>query len=420
VFVWVNKNKLMDLFGNLLMGRTEQIGLLPTQRDFFSSDATHAAYCGGFGSGKSYVGVLKTIAMKLKYSEYAVAYYLPSYNLVRDIAFPKFTEILDKLGVKHTLNKSDKEILIPGANKIILRTMDNPETIIGYEVAYSCIDEADVLPQTKMTEAFSKIIARNRSVLHDGSTNKVSVVSTPESFGWLYNFFVKNKSANRELFKAKTSENPFLPAGYIATLTESYTPAQLKAYLNGEFVNLTSGSVYSDYDRKQLHSNRTIQKHDKLHIGMDFNITNMNAVINVIDGNIKIAVDEITNAYDTMQMIRIINDKYPDHAIIVYPDASGRNRSTSGKSDIRLLMDEGYTVRAPNKNPFVRDRVNSLNKMFRDKTYLVNSNNCPEYTEALEKIAYNKNEPDKQSGFDHITDAGGYFAYIVSITSFTI
>jgi len=58
--------------------------------------------------------------------------------------------------------------------------------------------------------------------------------------------------------------------------------------------------------------------------------------------------------------------------------------------------------------------------MFRDKTYLVNSNNCPEYTEALEKIAYNKNEPDKQSGFDHITDAGGYFAYIVSITSFTI
>jgi hypothetical protein len=43
---------------------------------------------------------------------------------------------------------------------------------------------------------------------------------------------------------------------------------------------------------------------------------------------------------------------------------------------------------------------------------MVNTHKCPEYTEALEKMAYDKNGvPDKSSGFDHITDAGGYFVY---------
>ncbi|WP_369081323.1 hypothetical protein, partial [Streptobacillus moniliformis] len=35
---------------------------------------------------------------------------------------------------------------------------------------------------------------------------------------------------------------------------------------------------------------------------------------------------------------------------------------------------------------------------------------CPEYTDALEQQAYDKNGmPDKEGGFDHVNDAGGYF-----------
>lgn len=402
------------------MSRTERIGLMPTQLKFFNSKATHACYVGGFGSGKSFVGIFKTIAKKLQYPEFAVAYYLPTYGLVKDIAFPKFTEMLDKLGVPYTLNKTDKEIIIPGCNKILFRTMDNPETIIGYEVAYSCIDEADVLPPAKMAEAFAKIIARNRATLPDGATNCISTVSTPEGYGWLYNFFVKDKTPDREIFKARTKENPFLPKEYITTLTNSYTEAQLQAYLNGEFVNLTSGNVYSDYDRNLNHTSRVIHKDDVLHIGMDFNITNMNAVVSVIDGDTKHAVEEITHAYDTISMIRIIQERYEGHKVVIYPDASGANRNTSGKSDILLLREAGFITRANKKNPFVRDRVNAVNKGFRDKTVLVNSHICVELTEALERIAYNNGEPDKTSGFDHITDGFGYAIYTLNIQSFTI
>ena len=93
---------------------------------------------------------------------------------------------------------------------------------------------------------------------------------------------------------------------------------------------------------------------------------------------------------------------------------------TKHLDDIELLINAGFTIRGGKANPFVRDRVNAMNKAFYDKKYFVNTHNCPEYTEALEKIAYLNNEPDKHSGLYHITDAGGYFCYNVNKKSCTI
>ena len=213
----------------------------------------------------------------------------------------------------------------------------------------------------------------------------------------------------------------------------SYTPQQLEAYLNGEFVNLTSGSVYHRFKRTQNHTNRTIQTNDVLHIGLDFNVTKMNAVVHVVDEKeidwkqanglptikkkvrIKSAVDEIVNAYDTAEIIELIKQKFPNFKIIVYPDASGGNRNAAGKSDIDLLKGAGFVVRKLSKNPFVKDRVNAVNLAFLDSNgnilYYANTDRCSNYTEALENQVYKNGEPDKTSGFDHITEAGGYFVY---------
>ena len=114
-------------------------------------------------------------------------------------------------------------------------------------------------------------------------------------------------------------------------------------------------------------------------------------------------------------MITAIQNKFAGHRIVIYPDASGKSRSTSGKSDIDLLKRARFTVRNLNKNPFVRDRVNKMNSAFLngkgERLYLVNTNQCPVYTEGLEKQPYKNGEPDKEGGFDHITEAGGYFIH---------
>jgi len=395
----------------------KDISLLPAQIEFVNSTFRHTGFVAGFGSGKTQGGVAKIIIKKLEFPKIDVAYYLPTYNLIKDIAVPRIGEFLTDLGLEFTINLSDKFFQVYNGGidigRIIMRTMDNPALIVGYEVGYSLIDECDVQPKNKMTIVFNQILARNRTKLPDNKKNCVDVVGTPEGFKWFYEFFVTKANDTKVLIKARTQDNPFLPADYIDSLKDVYTTEQLSAYLEGEFVNLTSGNVYRNYDRKLNHTDREIKQGDILHIGMDFNITNMSAVIHVVDSGTLKAVEEIVDAYDTQEMIQMIKDRYKGYSIVVYPDASSGARKTNGKSDEKLLKEARFTIRKQSKNTRVRDRVTDMNVAFLngkgERSYFVNSNKCIKYTEGLERQPYDKNgAPDKASGYDHMNDAGGY------------
>ena len=184
--------------------------ILSHQADFIQSNHTHTAIIGGYGSGKSFGGTLKIVLKKLAYPNIDVAYYLPTYGLIKDIAFPNISDLLNLQKIPFNLNKSDKEFITP-YGKIIMRSMDCPELIVGFEVGYSIIDEADVISVSKMNESFKNIVARNRKKLPNGDKNCLDFVSTPEGFGFLYNFFVKNPSPEKLIIKASSLSNPFLP-----------------------------------------------------------------------------------------------------------------------------------------------------------------------------------------------------------------
>lgn len=389
--------------------------LLEHQAEFIESEFVHTGIVGGFRSGKSQAGVIKTCMKKLKYPGIDVAYYLPTYGLIKDIAYPKFSSFLEEHGINYVLNKTDHEF-VTSYGRIILRSMDNPDTIIGYEVGYSLIDEADVLPTPHMNNVFIKVVARLSIPLPDGKPNCLDFVSTPEGFKFLYDFFVKKPHEKKKLIRAKTKNNPFISDSYIETLEMSYTEQQLEAYLNGEFVNLTSGSVYHKFNRLVNHTNREIQPRDVLHIGMDFNVTKMSAVVHVVENDKLYAVDEIVDAYDTPEMCELIKKAYPNHQIVVYPDASGDSRKTSSSdTDIEIIKKYKFKVKVDESNPSVKDRITTMNVAFCDNknvtTYLVNTDKCPSYTEALEQLTYKNGIPDKTSGLDHVTDSGGYCAW---------
>ena len=386
------------------------VNLLEHQSEFLESQHRHTGLVGGFRSGKSHIGIWKTISKKLQFPSVDVAYYLPTYPLIKDIAFPKFTEALTQANIPFTLNKSDKDIITP-YGRIIMRSMDNPDLIVGYEVGYSLIDEADVLPKRKMEDVMVKILARN-SVKSEGNNNATDCVSTPEGFRFLYDFFVKRDTDSKLLIRASTRNNPFISDSYIESLEETYTPELLRAYLEGEFVNLTSGAVYNHFDRSGNHSDREVQDGDILHIGLDFNVGAMAAIVHVIDEGNPIAVDEVVNAYKTEDICQILKGRYPNHRLFAYPDASGKAVKTSASiTDIDTIKKAGINVRALKVNPNVKDRVNTMNKKLQDKSYLINTYKCPTYTDCLEQQPYRNGEPDKTLGLDHATDAGGYFIW---------
>lgn len=396
-----------------------EVNLTGPQFDFVEAPEQFPAFVGGLGSGKTFSCIWRAIRLKLQYPRQNVAYYLPTYDLVRTIAYPRFEEELYKLGIQYKVNKSDAFIDFPGMGQIIFRTMDTPERIIGYEVADSLVDELDTLQMQKAKDVWTKIIARNRQKKPDGGLNTVGVGTTPEGFRFVYERWKKDPKPGYRLIKAPTSSNAHnLPAGYVDTLLAAYPESLKLAYLEGEFVNMVSGSVYPHFDRKNNSSDQKVLPGETLHIGMDFNVLHGCAVIFVLRNGDPHAVQEFTELYDTPSMIRVLTERYEGHQIFAYPDASGKNRKSQDASaaDINLLRQARMIVLAPNANPAVKDRVMSVNALIGDESrprkLKVNPDTCPGLIEAFEQQCYDKNgEPDKSSGLDHVLDAAGYFIH---------
>jgi hypothetical protein len=392
------------------------------QYELITTDKRYPAMVAGFGSGKTQALVNRAIRLKFEYPECNIAYYLPTYDLVDRIAFPRFEETLADLGYIDgedfkTYRGKAAIIKFPGAGEIIFRTMDRPSRIVGYEVGDSLVDELDTLKEDDAAAVWSKIIARNRQKKANGDANTVAVGTTPEGFRFVYRRWKKEPPSDQyHIIKASTYSNARnLPDEYIPDLIADYPPNLIQAYLEGEFVNLTSGSVYAEFSRELNGSREIIRPGEPLHIGMDFNVGKMAGVIFVQREGWPHAVNEIVGVLDTPAMIETIKRRFANHSIFIYPDATGGARKTvrASVSDIALLEQAGFTVLVNSSNPAVKDRILSVNRMILAggvRRLKVNADLCPAFTEALEKQAYDKNgEPDKTSGFDHAVDAGGYF-----------
>lgn len=394
-----------------------KLSLTEPQEAFVFSEAPHPALVAGYGAGKSQAAVIRLLVKALEYPGMDFGFVEPTYDLVKLIAWPRFTGMLEGWGIEHELNKSDSVLKIGNGSQIIFRSADNVDRMVGFEIADGVIDEIDTLKRDHAADVWTKMLARCRQSKPDGSANTLAAASTPEGFRFVYETWGKATKPGYALIKAPTSSNPYLPAGYIDQLKATYSSSQLQAYLDGEFVNLTAGSVYAEFDRRLNGTNETIQRGEPLHIGLDFNVNNMSGVVCVIRHGNPLALEEITQVRDTPAMIEAIKRRYPGHSITVYPDASGgATKSVNASlSDITLLRSAGFTVLAPSKNPAVKDRIMAVNQMIHNqgvRRLYVNFDKCPSLVEGLEQQAYAKNgEPDKASGLDHLNDALGYFIH---------
>lgn len=384
------------------------------QDRFIFSEAKYPAFVGGFGSGKTEALIIRALLSKINNPESDRAFYEPTYDLIRMIAWPRFEEMLSNLGIPYQLVKHPHNVLnIEGCGRIIFRSMDTPSRIIGYEVGDSDVDELDTLKRNDAADVWRRILSRNRQKKAGSEINTAAVATTPEGFRFVYETWEAKDLPGYELIRAPTSSNPHLPEGYIQSLRDIYPAHLLDAYLEGLFVNLTTGTIYIGFDRKKCNTSETQKDNEPLHIGMDFNVGNMSAVVHVKREGKPIAVDEITKAYDTPDICSVIKSRYPGHSISVYPDSSGGSRKSNdaGTTDLKVLRDAGFSVYAPSKNPPVRNRINAMNAAF-GSGYLVNVDRCPVYSRCLEQQAYNANgEPDKTQGLDHLPDGGGYFIH---------
>ena len=405
------------------------------QAAFIALPHKFRAYVAGYGAGKTWALCAAQCAHFWQHPRANYGYFAPTYPMIRDIFYPTVDEVAFDWGLSCKVQESNKEVSFYSGRTYrgttICRSMEKPGSIIGFKIARASVDEIDTLPLKKAQTAWRKILARLR--MNYAGLNGADVGTTPEGFGFVYQQWVREvqaKPALAEMYglvQAATHDNALnLPDDYIPSLLASYPENLIQAYLLGQFVNLTSGTVYHAFIRKLNSCDDMIQDGEPAFVGMDFNVGQMAAVIHVKRHGLPRAVGEIVGAFDTPDMIAKLKAKLWRYSgeswiktreIRVYPDASGGSRDSTNASltDLSLLTNAGFSVSAPKANPPVKDRVNAMNAMFCNSTgerrYLVNPSLCPTYVDHLEQQTWDGGEPDKKSGNDHTNDAGGYFIH---------
>ncbi|WP_421547373.1 terminase large subunit domain-containing protein [Pseudomonas sp. QD4] len=397
------------------------------QFEFISHPKKFSAFVGGYRSGKTFVGCVRLCINALENPGIPQGYFAPTYPQIADIFYDTMPVVAEAFGLFADIVPSKKRVYLRDnrgrcLSTIVCKSMEHPHRIVGFNIAHALVDEIDCMPIKKADSAWKKIIARMSTVWPGRDMNTIDVTTTPEGFNWVYRKFVKELASNpsqRPLYgivHASTRQNAKnLPKDYIKSLRESYPANLVDAYIDGLFVNLTSGSVYPSFCRKQNHTDATIRPGEQLHIGMDFNINRMAATVHVIRDGLPMLLEEATSLFDTPAMIVELKRRFPGHSITVYPDASGKNRKSvnGSESDHSLLRAAGFMVMVNPSNPMVRDRVLAVNAMFlnigQKRRYLVNTDNCPVTTQVLEQQAYDEHGQPNKDGTEDPVDALGYF-----------
>jgi hypothetical protein len=395
--------------------------LHPGQLAFVDDTATQIlGISAGYGAGKTRALCAKAVMLAAVNQGFIGCVMEPTGPLIRDIWQTDFEAFLEAYDIPYTFRASplpEYMLHLPGGDtKILCRSFENWSRIIGLNLAWVLADEIDTVTPSIANKAFPKILGRLRS----GNVRQFGAASTPEGFRWMWNTFGSDEAKqrpDRQLIKMRTADNPHLPPDFIERLEANYDPSLLRAYLDGEFVNLTTGQVYDRFDRAK-HVTATVPDitREPMRVGIDFNVGNMSAVIAVRLNNGLLVIDEIAGAHDTDALAQEIRRRHPQQQVYIYPDASGGSRSTNAsQTDIQILESYGMSNQSPRSNPPVRDRVAAVQALLENgkgQVRLQVAQGCRRVIECLELQCYSdKGEPDKDAGFDHMNDALGYLVW---------
>lgn len=334
-------------------------------------------------------------------------YVAPTYGSAKEIAWDMLIHTIPPEYVYKT-NESSLTLRLINGSVISLKGAEKPNNLRGRALDFCVLDEfADMRP-----EAWYEVI---RPSLSDRQGNAV-FIGTPKGRNHFYDLWAKgiDEANNWASFQYTTIQGENVPEEEIEAARADLDERTFKQEYEAEFVTY-QGLIYYGFSREES----VLDMGDDsgtLHIGMDFNLDPMSAVICIRKGEKLYAVDEIVMyGSNTDEMVAEIINRYPRRSIIIYPDPASRQRKTSagGRTDLSILQNAGFSVKAKNSHALVRDRINAVNSRLLSgdgERHLFVSPKCKQTIKSLERQTYKEGTsiPNKDDGFDHMNDALGY------------
>lgn len=418
---------------------SQAVTLTPKQANIFAwgwqrSARFRDAVCGRrFGKtflGKAEMRRAARLAMKWNVSiEDEIWYCAPTQKQAKRVFWRRLKQSIPPHWRAGKPNETELSITLVSGHILRCVGLNNYDDLRGSGLFFVLIDEWADCPYEAWEEVLRPMLSTCRYTI-DGVTyigGHALRIGTPKGFNHCYDTWFAGQEGREPDHKSwlyTSVDGGNVPPEELEAARRKMDPRTFRQEYLASFENY-QGVIYYCFDRRENHTDETAQRGDVLHIGMDFNVGKMAAVVYVMRDGLPRAVDEFMDVFDTPAMIEAIQKKYSreNHQIKIYPDASGKNRKSSdaSNSDIALLEKAGFDVYVNNANPAVKDRINAVNAMlcntYGERRLLVNTRTCPKFTQCLERQIYNdQGEPDKKGGFDHANDGGGYpIAYLFPI-----
>lgn len=326
---------------------------------------------GGFGCGKSYTDVQLCLFLYQCYKDSPTAIQIGVFGvtikLLTQTVIADLERAFDAAGIPYRDN-SKAGTLTVGNVIFVYLAMQYPDDIYAFNFTCCLVDEIDELPPEKVKAVVKAVQERNRVRMPGNKYFKerspfVFFSTTAQGMGGTYNLvreFDKNK-VPYAIIRGRTQDNTSLDPNQIKLLRQLYTEDEAKAYLDGEFVNLTTGRVYYAFNRKEHMCMRfSVKPTDVIYVGQDFNF-GFNASAEVICRNEVMYVVDSHHWEDMGMGLRRLRELYPTNRIVMIPDASGKEIMQGFVEEASKWQIE---IHWNNKNASITERIMAVNKAF--------------------------------------------------------
>jgi hypothetical protein len=240
-------------------------------------------------------------------------------------------------------------------------------------------------------------------------------IGTPKGRNHFYDLYGKGLDDDEgwKSYQYTTIQGGNVPPDEIASARSDLDERTFQQEYEAAFVSY-QGIIYYGFKREESVRRHTDDRH-VIHVGMDFNLDPMSAVLMTRKGDTLHIFDEIVMfGSNTDEMVAELRERYGNGTIVIYPDPASRQRKTSagGRTDLSILQNAGFEVRVRNSHAAVRDRINAVNSRLLSndgQRRLYVDPKCKKVIESLERHTYKEgtSQPEKD-GFDHMNDALGY------------
>lgn len=379
--------------------------LTKPQSEIFCSKSRFRVCVAGRRFGKTFLSTGELLKAAVSGKNRNCWYVAPTYGSAKEIAWDMLIHTIPEEYINKS-NESTLTLKLINGSVISLKGAEKPNNLRGRALDFVVLDEfADMRP-----EAWYEVI---RPSLSDREGSAL-FIGTPKGRNHFYDLWASgvNNLPNWSSFQYTTLQGGNVPESEVEAAKIDLDERTFNQEYCAEFVTY-SGLIYYAFSREL--SVVDCKDDGTLHIGMDFNLDPMSAVICIRKGEMLYAVDEIViYGSNTDEMVTEIKDRYPNRHIIVYPDPASRQRKTSagGRTDLSILQNAGFAVKAKKSHALVRDRINAVNSRLlssNGQRKLFFSPKCKQTIKSLERQTYKEGTsiPNKD-GFDHMNDALGY------------